>query len=128
MGERDASALRTRRGAAAQPTTVLTIMSTRTILPIAATTLLIATMLAWRAPVRAIAPDVEHQMTGAGVTAVEDHWNRAEIEGDTTYLDQLLVPDYRSVNPDGSVHPKLAIIAGARDSSMTMHRYRTGNR
>lgn len=53
-------------------------------------------------------------MTVAAVRAVEDHWTRAETDGEIAYLDQLLLPEYRSVSPDGSVHPKPAIIAGAK--------------
>lgn len=75
-------------------------------------TLLVAT-LAWRSTTSHPTPDVERQMTVAGATAVEAHWSRAEIDGDTSYLEQLLVPGYRSVNADGSIHRKSAIVAGA---------------
>ncbi len=49
----------------------------------------------------------------AAVIAVDDHWLRAEVSGDTAYLGQLLLPTYRSVSPDGSVHPRAAILAHA---------------
>lgn len=62
-------------------------------------------------------PAAERQMTVAAVRAVEDHWNRAELDGESAYLDQLLLPEYRSVGADGSVHPKTAILAGAARSA-----------
>lgn len=49
----------------------------------------------------------------AAVIAVDDHWLQAEVGGDTEYLGQLLLPAYRSVSPDGSVHPRAAILAHA---------------
>lgn len=48
-----------------------------------------------------------------GVMAVENHWSIAELSGNTGWLEQMLQPGYRSVNNDGSVHDKQAIIAGA---------------
>jgi hypothetical protein len=55
----------------------------------------------------------ETQHTEAGVIAVDEHWSVAERTGDTDWLDQMLLPEYRSVNNDGSVHAKAAIVAGA---------------
>lgn len=55
----------------------------------------------------------EHAHTEAAVLAVEDHWLRAEIGGDTAFLDVFLLPDYRSVNQDGSSHSRDMIIAHA---------------
>jgi hypothetical protein len=55
----------------------------------------------------------ETQHTEAGVLAVEQHWSLAELTGDTDWLDQMLLPEYRSVNNDGSAHAKAAILAGA---------------
>ncbi|WP_404629509.1 nuclear transport factor 2 family protein [Dyella ginsengisoli] len=49
----------------------------------------------------------------AAVIATDDHWLQAEVSGDTAYLAQLLLPSYRSVSPDGSVHPRAAILAHA---------------
>ena len=49
----------------------------------------------------------------AAVIATDDHWLQAEVGGDTAYLGQLLLPAYRSVSPDGSVHPRAAILAHA---------------
>lgn len=47
------------------------------------------------------------------VIAVDEHWLQAEVGGDTEYLAQLLLPGYRSVSADGSVHPRAAILAHA---------------
>ena len=49
----------------------------------------------------------------AAVIAVDQHWLEAELDGDTAWLDELLLPEYRSVGADGTVHPKAAIIAHA---------------
>jgi hypothetical protein len=51
--------------------------------------------------------------TEAAVIADDDGWGKAEA-GDVAYVDNLLLPEYRSVNPDGSVHPKDAILGGVR--------------
>lgn len=56
----------------------------------------------------------ETQKSAAAVIAVDQHWSRAELGGDFAYVDQLLLPEYRSVNANGSVHPKAAILASAR--------------
>jgi hypothetical protein len=55
----------------------------------------------------------ETQRSDAGVMAVDDHWSIAELSGDTVWLDQMLLPEYRSVGNDGAVHTKAAIVAGA---------------
>jgi hypothetical protein len=55
----------------------------------------------------------ERDKSEAGVRATEDHWQLAEETGDTDFLAGMLAAEYRSVNPDGSVHAKEAIIAGA---------------
>ena len=55
----------------------------------------------------------ETQHTEAGVMAVDVHWSLAELTGDTDWLDQMLLPEYRSVGNDGTVHAKTAILAGA---------------
>ena len=55
----------------------------------------------------------EAQKTVAAVKAVDDHWGEAENHGDTTYLNQLLLPGYRSVSPDGSAHSRSQILARA---------------
>lgn len=55
----------------------------------------------------------EMQRTEAGVTATDNHWSLAEYTGDTAYLDQMLLPQYQSVNVDGTAHSKAQILAGA---------------
>ena len=62
---------------------------------------------------------VESQRTEAGVLATDDHWSLAEMTGDTTYLEQMLLPQYESVNDDGSAHPKAQIVTGAAKRSGT---------
>lgn len=49
----------------------------------------------------------------AAVIAVDQHWLEAELGGDTAWLDRMLLPEYRSISADGSVHPKAAILASA---------------
>ncbi len=51
--------------------------------------------------------------TEAAVIAVDQHWLEAELGGDTAWLDNMLLPEYRSVSADGAVHPKAAIMAHA---------------
>ncbi|HKT27199.1 nuclear transport factor 2 family protein [Dyella sp.] len=55
----------------------------------------------------------ETQQTQAGVMATDTHWSLAEMTGDTAWLDQMLLPEYRSVGNSGLVHAKDAILAGA---------------
>ena len=52
--------------------------------------------------------------TEAAVIADDDAWSKAESSGDVAYIDALLLPGYRSINVDGSIHDKAAILAGAR--------------
>jgi hypothetical protein len=54
--------------------------------------------------------------TAAAVIAADDGWEKAEESGDVAYVDNLLLPDYRSVNADGSVHDKAAILANTRNN------------
>lgn len=49
----------------------------------------------------------------AAVLAVDDHWGHAEMNGDTAYLERMLLPGYRSVDVDGRVRTKAAILASA---------------
>jgi hypothetical protein len=53
----------------------------------------------------------------AGVVAAEDHWSRAELAGDTAFLEHFLLTDYRSVGPDGHAADKAKIVAGAAKRS-----------
>jgi hypothetical protein len=55
----------------------------------------------------------ESARSKAAVIAVDQHWLEAEIGGDTAWLDDMLLPEYRSVGADGAVHPKAAIMAHA---------------
>jgi hypothetical protein len=55
----------------------------------------------------------EARKTEAAVVAVDQHWMDAELAGDSAWLDAMLLPEYRSVGADGTVHPKAAIIAHA---------------
>jgi hypothetical protein len=52
--------------------------------------------------------------TEAAVIADDKGWDKAEDEGDVASIDRLLLPEYRSISSDGSVHDKAAIIASAR--------------
>jgi hypothetical protein len=55
----------------------------------------------------------ETRRTEAGVIATDNHWSLAEETGDTAYLDEMLLPAYRSVNDDGTAYSKAQILAGA---------------
>lgn len=55
----------------------------------------------------------EAARTADAVKAVDQHWLEAELDGDTAYLQALLLPAYRSVGADGVVHPRDAILAHA---------------
>jgi hypothetical protein len=57
--------------------------------------------------------DAPEPHTEAAVIADDEAWGKAEA-GDVAYVDNLLLPEYRSVNPDGSVHPKEAIVGSVR--------------
>ncbi len=55
----------------------------------------------------------ETEKTAEGAKAVDDHWLRAEVNGDTDFLSHFLLPGYRSVNANGSAISREHIIAGA---------------
>jgi Domain of unknown function (DUF4440) len=55
--------------------------------------------------------------TAAAVIAADDGWEKAEESGDVAYVDNLLLPDYRSVSADGSVHDKAAILANTKHNA-----------
>lgn len=59
------------------------------------------------------APENETAKTAAAVIAVDDHWLEAEENGDTAWLDAMLLPDYRSISADGNPADKQRILAGA---------------
>jgi hypothetical protein len=52
--------------------------------------------------------------TAEAVKAADEGWTKAEETGDVSYVDNLLLDGYRSVNPDGTVHDKAAILANTR--------------
>ena len=58
------------------------------------------------------AQETEEPHTEAAVIADDKGWNKAEDQGDAAFIDQLLMPEYRSISSDGNVH---AIIASARN-------------
>jgi hypothetical protein len=55
----------------------------------------------------------ETARTAAAVMAVDQHWLEAEVGGDTAWLEQMLLPGYRSVNARGVASGKDAIVAHA---------------
>ena len=57
--------------------------------------------------------DDENARTEAAVMAVDQHWMDAELDGDNAWLDAMLLPEYRSVGADGTVHTKAALLAHA---------------
>jgi hypothetical protein len=66
-------------------------------------------------PLSALAASAKDQpKTEAAVIAADDGWEKAEEKGDVAYVDNLLLPDYRSVSADGSVHDKAAILANTK--------------
>jgi Domain of unknown function (DUF4440)/WD40-like Beta Propeller Repeat len=62
------------------------------------------------APARPVV-NVESQPDEAGIRAVEAHWTRAFIHGDTAYLEKLFAPNYVSVNAKGVARSRAAVIA-----------------
>jgi hypothetical protein len=57
--------------------------------------------------------------TAEAVLAADDAWLKAELAGDTKFLDQLLLPEYRSVGAGGKVADKSKIIAHAQKAGGT---------
>jgi hypothetical protein len=55
----------------------------------------------------------EHARTEDAVWLIEDHWLHAEVTGDTAFLREFLLANYRSVDADGSIHDRDRIVAGA---------------
>lgn len=74
--------------------------------------LLLGATLVAAFPASAATDETAH--TAAAVMAVDEHWSQAEIHGDTSYLDQLLLPEYRSVSAGGHAIGKADILKGAR--------------
>lgn len=48
--------------------------------------------------------------TAAGVIAADDAWLAAERRGDVAGLDDILLPEYRDVGPDGKVYVKADLL------------------
>jgi hypothetical protein len=65
----------------------------------------------------AAAPAAEAEATEAGLRAVVQHWDDAELEGDVAYLEQLMLPGYRSVDAKGESHPRAAILEHAKHNA-----------
>ncbi len=66
-------------------------------------------------PMAATARDAKAEpKTADAVRAADDAWGQAEMRGDAAFVDQLLLPDYRSVRPEGKADGKTAIVGGAR--------------
>lgn len=61
----------------------------------------------------------EHLRTEGAIWAVEEHWSQAEATGDTAFLSQFLLADYRSITADGRTHLRDSIIAGAAKRRVT---------
>jgi hypothetical protein len=49
----------------------------------------------------------------AALRAIDDHWGRAEKDGDVAYLAQLLAPEYRSIGARGEVTLRAALLEHA---------------
>jgi Domain of unknown function (DUF4440) len=62
---------------------------------------------------QAMAQEAPEPHTSAAVIADDQGWLKAEETGDTRYLDALLMPEYRSVNSDGTWQDKAFILRGA---------------
>jgi hypothetical protein len=59
----------------------------------------------------------ETQHTEAALRAIVDHWGDAEVDGDVAYLEQLLLPEYRSIDAKGGSHPRARILEHARTNA-----------
>lgn len=55
----------------------------------------------------------ETDKSAAAVIAVDHHWEQAEENGDASWLDGMLMPDYRSVGTAGTFASKAAIVGHA---------------
>lgn len=79
-------------------------------------TLTVHTATVAKVPVHAPDTDAyvdETAPTSRAVIAVDDHWSRAELRGDTAWLRSLLLPSYRSIRADGSAWNKGMLLAHA---------------
>jgi hypothetical protein len=57
--------------------------------------------------------------TEAAVVAADDNWGKAEETGNFAFVEGLLLPEYRSISSDGSVHDKAAILASMKKRANT---------
>ncbi len=69
------------------------------------------------APGQQAAPVDETQANEAALRAIAEHWGDAELAGDVGYLEQLLSPEYRSVDAKGVSHPRAMILEHAKHSA-----------
>jgi hypothetical protein len=69
---------------------------------------------AFHATSRAQASTAVDPHTRDAVIAADRAWDEAESSGNTDYINALLLPEYRSVSSDGSIHEKAAILASAQ--------------
>lgn len=74
--------------------------------------LIVASASSWSVTAADMRVD-EGAHTAAAVLAVDDHWLQAEERGDTVWLDSMLLPKYRSIDADGTVHDKKTLLAHA---------------
>lgn len=51
--------------------------------------------------------------TSAAVIAVDEHWLRAEEDGDTAWLGATLLPEFRTIGHDGNVVSKSMLLKSA---------------
>jgi hypothetical protein len=56
--------------------------------------------------------------TEAAVIADDVAWGNAEDSGNVAYVDALLLPEYRSISPGGSIHNKADILESTRKSTI----------
>src|SRR5262249_46204003 len=54
-------------------------------------------------------PD-ESKRDEAALRAIDDHWGRAETEGDVAYLSELLAPEYRSIGVTGEATTRASLL------------------
>lgn len=52
--------------------------------------------------------------TAAAVIAADHAWGEAEKQGDASFVDQLLLPEYRSIGSDGKITTKATIVDHTR--------------
>ena len=52
--------------------------------------------------------------TAEAVIAADEHWGQAEVDGDSQFVDGLLLDGYRSIGSAGKVTTKAQIVNGAK--------------